>query len=189
MADTSSGKEKAKLTPKAVFREILSWLLWIAGAVALAIIVNNTIIVNAKVISGSMETTIMTDDKVLGNRLSYIIAEPKRLDVIVFRWPDDRTELPFVKRIIGLPGETVAIVDGLVYINGSDIPLDESAYLHEPMTGSYGPYVVPEGSYFVLGDNRNHSNDSREWVNTFVPKSDIMGKVFLRFYPNVKLIN
>ncbi|MDR1704406.1 MAG: signal peptidase I [Clostridiales bacterium] len=181
-------EEKRAMTKREVIREIISWILWLAGAVVLALIVNRTVIVNAEVISGSMETTIMTGDKVLGNRLAYVFSEPKRLDVIVFRFPDNRDELPYVKRIIGMPGETVTISEGLIYINGSDVPLDESVYLHEKMNGSFGPYEVPEGSYFVLGDNRNNSIDSRAWRNKYVPKEDILGKVFMRFYPKINLI-
>lgn len=162
--------------------------MWIAGAVVLAFIVNNTIIVNAKVISGSMEATIMTGDRVLGNRLSYLFSDPQRLDVIVHLWPDDPEEKPFVKRIIGMPGETVLIVGGLVYINESLIPLDE-AYLPETMVGSYGPFVVPDGAFFVLGDNRNNSKDSRDWQNSFVPRDYILGRVIFRIFPSVGVIN
>lgn len=179
----------ANLIFKSVFKEVISWAAWIVAAVVLALIVNNTLIVNAQVISGSMETTIMTGDKVLGNRLAYVFGEPERLDVIVFRWPDDRGALPFVKRIIGLPGETVEIKNGLVYINGSTKPLDEKGYLHENMYGSFGPYTVPEDSYFVMGDNRNNSNDSRDWKIKYVPKEDILGKVLLCFFPNIRPIN
>ena len=87
-----------------------------------------------------------------------------------------------LKRVIGLPGETVEIVDGKVYINGSDTPLEEP-YLPEPMEGSYGPYTVPEGSYFMLGDNRNNSRDARYWENKFVKKEKIIAKVLFCYYP------
>ena len=74
------------------------------------------------------------------------------------------------------------IVDGKVYINGSDTPLEEP-YLPEPMEGSYGPYTVPEGSYFMLGDNRNNSRDARYWENKFVKKEKIIAKVLFCYYP------
>ena len=179
-------RERVALLP--VFRAVLSWVLWAAAAVLAAFVINKTIIVNAMVISSSMENTIMTDDRVMGSRLSYLFKEPQRLDVIVFLWPDNPSDLPFVKRIIGLPGETVEIVAGKIYINDSMVPLDESLYLPDEMHGSYGPYVVPEGSYFVLGDNRNRSRDSREWNEKYVPQENILGKVILRIYPSFGVI-
>ena len=95
-------------------------------------------------------------------------SDPQRFDIIIFRYPDDERQL-FIKRIIGLPGETVEIRDGKIYLNGSDEPL-EDVQTKETMVGSFGPYTVPENSYFVMGDNRNDSKDSRYWTNTFVTK-------------------
>ncbi len=105
--------------------------------------------------SGSMENTIMTGDRVIGNRFAYSFSDPQRFDIIIFRYPDDESQL-FIKRIIGLPGETVEIQDGKIYLNGSDEPL-EDVQTKETMVGSFGPYTVPENSYFVMGDNRNDS--------------------------------
>lgn len=172
---------------KKILREIFSWFMWIGGAVALALILNNTIIVNAKVISESMESTIMTGDRILGSRLSFFFSEPQRSDVIVFDWPDNPNELPFVKRIIGLPGEVVEIINGRIFIDG--MLLDESDYLTEGMRGNYGPFSVPEDSFFVLGDNRRRSDDSRHWANPFVPREYILGKVVFRLFPNTGTIN
>ena len=94
----------------------------------------------------------------------------------------------YIKRIIGLPGEKVQIKDGKVYINDSEIPLDDS-FVPEKPRGSFGPYEVPENSYFVLGDNRNHSKDSRCWKSTsFVTFDEIVGKAVIRYYPSVKLL-
>ena len=175
-----------RLSARTVVKGILSWVLWIASAVAVAFVINKAILVNAMVVSGSMEQTIMTGYRVLGNRLNYLFQEPQRLDIIVFLYPDDPDELPFVKRIIGLPGETVEIIAGTVYIN--DEPLDESMYMHEDMFGSYGPYVVPEGAFFVLGDNRNNSKDSRDWNEKYVPTNNILGKVYFRIFPSFGII-
>ena len=94
----------------------------------------------------------------------------------------DNEKVYYVKRVIGLPGETVEVKDGKVYINGSDTPLDEP-YLPEPMEGSYGPYEVPEGCYFMMGDNRNNSLDARFWDNKFVAKNKIVAKVLFCYYP------
>lgn len=164
-------------------KEIISWIQIIAAAVVIALVLNNFIIANSRVPTGSMENTIMSKSRVIGSRLSYINSDPERGDVVIFKFPDNR-DIYYVKRVIGLPGETVDIVDGKVYINDSDAPLDES-YLPEPMEGSYGPYTVPEGCYFMMGDNRNNSLDARFWKNQFVPKKDIMAKVLFCYYPRI----
>ena len=164
-----------------VVRELLQWIVAIVLAVGIAFFVDHVLIVNAQIPSGSMENTIMTGDRIIGNRLAYIKDDPQRFDVIIFKYPDDESQL-FIKRIIGLPGETVEIHDGQIYINGSDTPL-EDVETKDYMEGTYGPYTVPEDSYFVMGDNRNNSKDSRFWVNTFVSKDEILGKASFRYWP------
>ena len=95
----------------------------------------------------------------------------------------------FIKRIIGLPGEKVQIINGKVYINDSETPLDDS-FVAEVPRGNFGPYEVPEDSYFVMGDNRNHSRDSRYWkTSNFVTYDEIVGKAVVRYYPSIKLLN
>lgn len=165
--------------------EIKSDLLWLtkASAVAagVAVLLNSAVFVNAVVPTESMKGTIEPGDRFFANRLAYINKDPKRFDVIVFKFPDDE-KTTFVKRIIGLPGESLNIIDGKVYIDDAAEPLDDSFAL-EKMNGSYGPYQIPEGCYFVLGDNRNHSNDSRFWEHPFVSRSQILGKAGLRYWP------
>nr|MCR4924596.1 signal peptidase I [Lachnospiraceae bacterium] len=87
----------------------------------------------------------------------------------------------FIKRVIGLPGETLEMIDGKIYINHSLTPLDEP-YVNKVPYGNYGPVEIPEGAYFVMGDNRNNSADSRYWKNTFVYKEKILGKAWFRYY-------
>ena len=177
---------KADTEEKAsVGKELFQWVLVILGAVILAFLIDTFVIVNAQIPSGSMENTIMTGDRVFGNRLAYKFSDPKRFDIIIFKYPDDESQL-FIKRIIGLPGETVEIHDGNIYINGSDSPL-EDVDIKEPMEGSFGPYTVPEGCYFVMGDNRNNSRDSRYWENTFVSEDEILGKAVFRYWPLNKM--
>jgi signal peptidase I len=120
--------------------EIISWIKVILSAVVIAVIVDCFIIANAVVPTGSMETTIPAGSRIMGLRLYYRFAEPKRGDIVIFKYPDDES-VDYLKRIIGLPGETVEIIDGKVYINGSDEPLDEP-YLSEVPTGDYGPYYA-----------------------------------------------
>ena len=173
-------------------REESKW--WVAKTLAVAfgvmLFVNNALVVNAVVPSSSMEKTLMPGDRFLANRNAYGMGvEPERFDVIVFRYPDDESKI-FVKRVIGLPGEKIEIVDGKVYVDGAGEPLDDS-FTPEPMEGSFGPYQVPEGCFFVMGDNRNHSNDSRGWQNTFVSRDQILGKAAAVYWPpkRVKLID
>lgn len=162
-------------------KELLLWIAAIAAGILTAVFISNFIIVNAEIPSGSMENTIMPGDRILGNRLAYLNSDPERFDIIIFRYPDDESQL-FIKRVIGLPGETVEIRDGSIYINGSDEPLQD-VNIKEPMKGSFGPYTVPEDCYFVMGDNRNNSKDSRYWENTFVTKDEILGKAFFKYWP------
>ena len=164
-----------------VKREIIGWGGYFAIATMLALLINSRVVVNAKVPSESMENTIEPGDRFLGNRLAYIKEDPERMDIIIFKYPDNEEKM-FVKRVIGLPGEKVEIVLGKVYIDDAETPL-EDVFIPEEMIGNYGHYYVPEDSYFVLGDNRNHSNDSRFWENTFVKREQIIGKAELRYWP------
>lgn len=169
--------------------EIVSWIKTIGLALILAWLVNTLVVVNATVPTGSMENTIMPKDRIVALRLSYLTKSPERGDVIIFHYPDDPTgETLYVKRVIGLPGETVQLLDGNVYIDDNQTPLDEP-YIKEDAIGNFGPYEVPEGSYFVMGDNRNNSLDSRYWQNTYVPKDQILGKVLFRYYKGFKFID
>ena len=120
-------------------KEIISWIQIIAAAVVIALVLNNFIIANSRVPTGSMENTIMTGDRVIGSRLSYRFGDPKRGDIVIFHFPDDPTgTIYYVKRIIGLPGDTVDIIDGKVYLNGFKTPLDEP-YIREPWPRSRRP--------------------------------------------------
>ena len=176
-------KPKEKVDIK---REILSYVILLAVVAGVVLIINTFFLINAKIPSGSMENTIMENDQIFGNRLAYKLGgDPQRMDIIIFKYPDDESKL-FIKRIIGLPGETVEVVDGRVYINGSNTSIDDSFCKETPL-GDFGPYTVPADSYFVMGDNRNHSNDSRLWTNKSVRRDQIVGKAFLRYWPLNKI--
>lgn len=163
-------------------REVLEWVIALVVAVVVALVLTQVIFVNAQVPSESMEDTIQVGDRIIGYRLSYLNKDPVRGDIAIFRFPDDETQL-YIKRIIGMPGDTVEIREGKVYLNGADQPLDEP-YVKDTPTGNYGPYQVPENGYFMMGDNRNRSADSRYWNNTFVMRDKIVGKGVLRLFPN-----
>ena len=160
--------------------EILSYVKILAIAVIVAFLFTRFIIVNAQVPSGSMENTILTGDRLIGFRLAYLFHEPERGDIVIFKYPDDESQ-NFVKRVIGIPGDVIQITNGHVYVNGEQL---EEDYLREPMNndGEELTYVVPADSYFMLGDNRNNSKDSRYWTNTFVSKDKIIAKVSFRYF-------
>lgn len=182
-----------------IWKEIWEYVKLIIFVIIIVLVVNNVVLINAKIPSESMENTIMTGDRIFGFRLAYGLninlfgneishkwKDPERFDIIIFKYPDDESQL-FIKRLIGLPGETVEIRDGKVYIDGSETPLDDS-FVPETPTGDYGPYVVPEDCYFMLGDNREHSRDSRFWDNTFVQFDQIVGKAVVRYFPSIKML-
>jgi len=166
-------------TSSSVLKELMSYAKIIILAIVIAFICNNYIIVNAQIPSDSMNDRIKTGDRLFGFRLAYMSSLPERGDVVIFKFPDDETKY-YIKRVIGLPGDVVQIKSGVLYINGEIYSED---YLKEPMIGSFGPYCVPNDHYFMLGDNRNVSADSRVWINTFVSKDKIIGKALLKYYP------
>ena len=129
--------------------ELFHWILTLAIAVIIALCVNRFVLVNAEIPSGSMENTIMTHDRLIGFRFAYWFEEPQRGDIILFEYPVDETQI-YIKRVIGLPGETVEIRDGHIYIDGSEKPLEED-YLKETWIWENDGYTfeVPEGCYFA----------------------------------------
>lgn len=150
-------------------------------ALFISVIILRFVIVNAQVPTGSMKNTILIGDRLIGFRLSYIFDNPKRGDVIIFKNPDNEEE-NFVKRVIGEPGDTVKIEQGIVYIN--DIAIDEP-YIREPMNVNTQTleFHVPDNCYFVMGDNRNESWDSRYWTTThYVQKNKIIAKVLFKYF-------
>ena len=169
-----------------VLEEVLSWAKLIVSTVIVAVLLNQFVIVNASIPTGSMESGIMPNDRIVAFRLSYLFDGPSRFDIVIFRYPDDETRL-YVKRVIGLPGETVNIRDGLVFIDDGDIPLRDD-FIREPVQGNYGPFHVPADSFFVLGDNRGNSEDSRAWNNPFVHQDGILGRAIFKYYRGIGLL-
>ena len=180
-------REKAdKEEKKGFMREALSWVICIVVTILLTEFILNFVNIYANIPSGSMENTNMTNDKLIALRTSYWFKDPKRGDIIIFKYPEDEREW-YIKRVIALPGETVQVKDGKVYINGSSKPLSEP-YIKEEPVEDFGPYTVPKNGYFVMGDNRNNSNDAREWDIHYVSRDEILGKAWFRYYPSIKRI-
>lgn len=137
----------------------------------------NFVFINAYIPSGSMENTIMTGDRVFGVRF---LKNYDRGDIVIFKDPDGGGHY-LIKRIIGLPGETVTIQDGTVYIN--EIRLDEPYLKEEMATEETFSIALPEDGYFVMGDNRNHSYDARYWEHKIVYGDEIAGQALFRYWP------
>lgn len=157
-------------------------------AFVLAMILRTFVIEGRIIPSGSMLPTLQLQDRVMVNKFIYYFEEPQRGDIIVFHPPDVlNSRDDYIKRVIGLPGETVEMKNHKVYINNR--PLDEP-YLAEPLDYEYGPVVVPKGCLLVLGDNRNHSFDSHMW-NAWLTRDRIKGKAFVIYWPvkEIKLLN
>ena len=158
-------EEKEELTGMAAVWDYLKTFLIIFCVV---FAMNKLVYINAVIPSESMQDTIMKGDRVLGNRLAYIKDDPERYDIVIFKYPDDPSKI-FIKRVIGLPGETVTVKDGKVYIDGKE----------QTQAVSF--------CYFVMGDNRNNSLDSRYWDNTYVKKEAILAKAGFRYWPLNKI--
>ena len=186
-------------------KEVVSWVRMFVIVIAVVFVLTQFVIINVRVPSGSMENTIMTKDRLIGFRFSYWFAEPQRGDIILFSYPVDEKQT-YIKRVIGLPGETVEIRDGKIYIDGSSEPLEED-YLKETWTWENDGYTfkVPEGCYFVLGDNRNDSEDGRFWAQialnegkastpeeaepySYVKKDEIKGKAIFKYYSKFAIL-
>ena len=174
---TSSPKNEPSQEKTDVRKEVFSWILVIAEALIIALLLNTFIIVNATVPSGSMENTIQPGDRLFGLRLTYLFKDPVRKDT-------------YIKRVIGLPGETVEIREGKIYINGSDEPLDEPYLKEEWVVANDGlTFEVPEDCYLMLGDNRNDSADSRYWKNTYLSREGIVGKAVFKYWKGFERFN
>lgn len=178
--------EKSEKQEVSKLKEAISFMTPIVIALVVAILLKTFIFANAVVPTGSMINTIQEGDRIIASRLAYINEDPKRYDVIIFHYPDDESQL-FVKRIIGMPGETINIKNGIVYItdaNGNTAEARSDFVTNCVPTGDFGPYTIPLGSYFVMGDNRNDSWDARYWKKKNVEKKKIIGKVKFRYFPN-----
>ncbi len=166
-------------------------------AIGLALLIQAFLIKPYRIPSPSMTDTLLIKDRVLVNRVVYHLRDIERGDIVVFRWPENR-DLVFIKRVMGLPGDRLQAKDGQLYVN--DVAQDEP-YVHvtngvidptqaaPPIPGTTmsdpwslaAEYTVPAGSYFMMGDNRTNSDDSRVWGP--VPEDDIIGSAFFIYWP------
>ncbi len=146
-------------------------------AVVLAALLRMFIIQPFYIPSQSMEPTLLVNDRIIVNVLLYHFRPPQRGDVVVFRYPLDPSR-DFIKRLVAFGGETVEVRNNNLIVNGVRIA---EPYLPHEVMADYGPFTVPQGCYFVMGDNRNNSDDSRVWGA--LPKKNMIGKAFLIYWP------
>lgn len=172
VAQSPETKDKPQQPTSVVVREIIETLLltlfifWIV----------NTATGRYRVQGHSMLPTLHEGEYLIINKLSYFLDEPRRGDIIVLHFPRDRSR-EYIKRVIGLPGDEITVRDGVVSVNG--VPLEEP-YINGTAAYRGSSWVVPEDHYFVMGDNRNNSSDSRAW--SFLPRDDIVGKAWLIYW-------
>lgn len=161
------------------FLEIRTWLRDILFAIAIAIFIVVFVVQPVKVEGTSMQPRLVDQERIFVNRFIYRFTNIRRGDVVVFWYPKDRSK-SFIKRILGVPGDAIEIRDGAVYVNGSKV---NEPYLKPEFRDyrSFHRVVAPPEQYFVLGDHRNSSNDSRSWG--FVSRSLIYGKAVFSYWP------
>lgn len=154
----------------------------IAGLTALFLI--SYIVMTSYIPSGSMKPVLLPNDYIIVNEIGYRFYEPERGDIVVFSPPHKKNSPNYIKRVVGLENETIEIKDGNVYINGEILKED---YLPEDQHPyyQYGPEKIPENHFFVMGDNRNNSEDSHVWG--FLPRENVVGKAELIFWPPARL--
>lgn len=168
-------------TSKEVLNDIKEVLKYVVVGFIVGLIITNTLVKVVNVPSSSMEPNINSNSKLILSLVSYIKNDVNRGDIIVFTLGNTQ----YVKRVIGLPGDKVKCIQSTVYVN--DIELEEN-YLTEHNTSDFEEVIVPSDSYFVLGDNRDNSFDSRYWNNPFVSKDMIIGKIIAEIAPKFRLL-
>jgi len=160
-------------------QEVKEWIITILTAVVLVIIIRAFILDSRIVPTPSMVPTIQCGDRLFIEKITHRFKGLERGEVVVFEPPaDSRLTDDLIKRLIGLPGDTIEIKEGTLYVNNE--PQEES-YLAEPIQYEFGPVIVPEGGIFVLGDNRNRSFDSHEWGFALI--DSVKGKAFITYWP------
>ena len=163
-------------------KDILCLVLYCVIVIAIMFFVIKYVGQRTVVIGESMENTLQDGDNLITDKLTYRFMEPKRFDIVVFPFKDNKNQL-LIKRIIGLPGETVQIMNGKVYINGYELNENYGNAIIESAGLAENPIVLGEDEYFVLGDNRNNSQDSRFESVGNIHRSDLIGRAWIRIWP------
>lgn len=180
--DVMGKKDKESVAEKSVLREIIELIGYMAVVLVLAGLIVTFVGQRTMVSGSSMENTLSDKDNLIVDKITYRFSDPKRFDIIVFPFQYEE-DTYYIKRIIGMPGETVQIIDGKILINGEVL---EESYGRETIesAGRAGePITLGDDEYFVMGDNRNASADSREPDVGNIKRSDIIGRAWVRIWP------
>jgi signal peptidase I len=172
--------------PAVSWRAVLEIAQALALAVVISVVLNLFVVQVTEVRQRSMEMTLEQDDRVLVSKLDYRFGQPHAGDIVVFDPPGPRSAIPFVKRVIGVGGDTIDVRDGDVFVNGNPVEIPQARGRTLPLGTVAFPFLVPEGQVFVLGDNRQLSSDSRSFGP--VPVRNIVGKVVMRFWPATRIV-
>lgn len=177
-------KEEKKQQESSPVKEFFGWILYIALILGATFLIVTYVGQRTKVSGNSMETALHNGDNLIVDKISYRFREPERYEIVVFPYRHQENTY-YIKRIIGLPGESVQIKNGEVYINGK--VLGENYGIEKINIGEEGiakdMIVLGEDEYFVLGDNRNHSSDSRDSSVGILKKDELIGRAFVRIWP------
>jgi len=180
-------REKGSSKRKKVLKFIFEYADSARSASILALIIVTFIVQTFGIPTGSMIPTLNIGNHLMVNKFIYYFKKPERGDIIVFVYPVNPKK-DFIKRLVGLPGETIQIKDGSVFINGEELKasqaIAERHYYNEGMYGE-GLIKIPDNTYFVMGDNTKNSKDSRFWG--FVPKKNLLGKAFFVYWPLTRM--
>lgn len=169
--------EKPKKTMK---QEIFEWIMVFVVAAALAFVVRTFIFEPVRVDGASMMDTLVDGEYMIATKFDYLLGDPERFDIVICNYPNTSDGMYRVKRVIGMPGDIIQLLSGELYVNGEHI---EQEFDMHSITENYGPYTVPEDHYFVLGDNRNNSKDSRSTMVGPLPRDMIKGHVRAVVFP------
>lgn len=183
MANVENQEENNRRGRHGILKEVLDWVVFFVILIGLTFLINTYVGQRTYISGPSMQPTLHDGDNLIVDKISYRFTDPKRYDIIVFpyRYQEDTF---YIKRIIGLPGETVQVINGYVYING-ELREDEvyGAEVMEDAGIASEPITLGEDEYFVLGDNRNHSSDSRDPNVGVLHRDELIGRAWVRIWP------
>ena len=177
---TRNKKAKKEKPKKSMKQEIFEWVMVFVVAAALAFVVRTFIFEPVRVDGSSMLNTLTDSDFMIATKFDYLLGDPERFDIVICDYPNTDDGMYRVKRVIGLPGETIELRAGELYVNGEHVAQDFDMTENETY---FGPLTVPEGCYFVMGDNRNTSKDSRSPMVGPLKRSEIKGHVRCVVFP------